>query len=154
MCLTLATLVSTPTVFSRFVLVLLVLPLSVESTSKDSRIASATTRPSTAALTMPSANPAPSPEGNNPDFPIACKVSESLQILTGVDVLGVGACGAWLLDPSIAGAWESERRFANWMSSGLEQDGTPIDAVSVGLPSLGGEFKQSKTASGSGIGVR
>jgi len=64
----------------------------------------------------------------------------------------VGACGDWLLDPSIAGAWESGRRLANWMSSGLEQDGTPIDAVSVGLPSLGGEFKQSTTAAGSGIG--
>jgi len=85
-------------------------------------MASATTRPSTAALTIPPANPAPSPEENNPDFPIACKVSESLQILTGLDVLGVGACGHWL--------W---RRLANWMSSGLEQDGKPIDAVSVGL---------------------
>ena len=64
----------------------------------------------------------------------------------------VGACGDWLLDPSIAGAWESGRRLANWMSSGIQQDGKPVDAVSVGLPSLGGEFKQSKAASGSGIG--
>jgi len=64
---------------------------------------------------------------------------------------GVGVCGDWLLDPSIAGAWESGRRLANWMSSSLEEDGKS-NASSVGLPSLGGEFKQSRAASGSGIG--
>lgn len=58
-----------------------------------------------------------------------------------------GVCGDWLLDPSIAGAWESGRRLANWMSEGKRGD-----EVSVGLPRLGGEFKMSKAAEGSGIG--
>ena len=58
----------------------------------------------------------------------------------------VGVCGDWLLDPSIAGAWESGRRLANWM-------GEKESAGSVGLPSLGGEFKMSRATAGSGIGT-
>jgi predicted NAD/FAD-dependent oxidoreductase len=53
---------------------------------------------------------------------------------------GVGVCGDWLLDPSIAGAWESGRRLAWWIS---ENKGT------VGLT---GTFKASKSVATSGIG--
>lgn len=56
----------------------------------------------------------------------------------------VGACGDWLLDPSIMGAWESGRRLANWLEHSEEH--------SVGLPPDGGSFRVSKAASGSGIG--
>ncbi len=56
----------------------------------------------------------------------------------------VGACGDWLLDPSIGGAWESGRRLANWL---VENNGNG----SIGLPP-NGQFKVSKAASGSGIG--
>ena len=63
---------------------------------------------------------------------------------------GVGACGDWLLDPSIAGAWESGRRLANWMST--VEGGSGGKANSVGLPQSGGDFIMSRAASGSGIG--
>jgi len=56
----------------------------------------------------------------------------------------VGVCGDWLLDPSVAGAWESGRRLANWL---VEIDGEK----SIGLPP-NGEFRASRAASGSGIG--
>ena len=60
-----------------------------------------------------------------------------------------GAAGDWILDPSIAGAWESGRRLANWM---LTQE------TSVGLPSRsrdgsGGKFVPSRIALSSGIGT-
>lgn len=53
---------------------------------------------------------------------------------------GVGVCGDWLLDPSVAGAWESGRRLATWMNT---QTGT------IGLE---GKFTASKAALSSGIG--
>ena len=57
---------------------------------------------------------------------------------------GVGACGDWLLDPSIGGAWESGRRLSNWFQHAEDQ--------SAGLPPDGGAFQVSKAATGSGIG--
>lgn len=63
----------------------------------------------------------------------------------------VGACGDWILDPSIAGAWESGRRLASWIARGEEK--------SVGLPRLdvqgdgGGKFVPSRAALESGIGT-
>jgi hypothetical protein len=74
---------------------------------------------------------------------------------------GVGACGDWLLDPSIAGAWESGRRLANWIlhcqeevtKKGGSVKPTNITSYSVGLPSQGGgAFQQSRAACNSGIG--
>mmetsp|Transcript_23076 Transcript_23076/g.32310 ORF Transcript_23076/g.32310 Transcript_23076/m.32310 type:complete len:506 (-) Transcript_23076:1305-2822(-) len=56
---------------------------------------------------------------------------------------GVGACGDWLLDSSIAGAWESGRRLADWMCDKSE--------TSVGLPP-NGAFQSSKAVSQQGIG--
>lgn len=56
----------------------------------------------------------------------------------------VGVCGDWLLDPSVAGAWESGRRLANWL---VESDGQ----TSIGLPP-NGKFRASRSASESGIG--
>ncbi|KAI2488623.1 hypothetical protein MHU86_25677 [Fragilaria crotonensis] len=53
----------------------------------------------------------------------------------------VGACGDWLLDASLAGAWESGRRLAHFMASdsessvGLEgrfQASTAVDKVGIG----------------------
>lgn len=63
---------------------------------------------------------------------------------------GVGAAGDWILDPSIAGAWESGRRLAGWIVDG---DG------SIGLPDLSaandasGKFVPSRAALSSGIGT-
>ncbi|KAL9187195.1 hypothetical protein ACHAXT_010915 [Thalassiosira profunda] len=62
---------------------------------------------------------------------------------------GVGACGDWILSPSIAGAWESGRRLADWMLEG---------ETSVGLPDRsskedGGKFVPSRAALESGIGT-
>jgi predicted NAD/FAD-dependent oxidoreductase len=54
---------------------------------------------------------------------------------------GVGACGDWLLDSSLAGAWESGRRLAGFIAtedketSGLEgrfQASTAVDKVGIG----------------------
>mmetsp|Transcript_14440 Transcript_14440/g.22562 ORF Transcript_14440/g.22562 Transcript_14440/m.22562 type:complete len:498 (-) Transcript_14440:75-1568(-) len=56
---------------------------------------------------------------------------------------GVGACGDWLLDSSIAGAWESGRRLAKWMSDENES--------SVGLPP-DGAFQSSGAVAQQGIG--
>lgn len=59
----------------------------------------------------------------------------------------VGACGDWLLEASIAGAWESGRRLANWMSSekGSRQ--------SVGLPPNENlAFQSSAAVAKAGIG--
>ncbi len=61
----------------------------------------------------------------------------------------VGVCGDWLLDPSIAGAWESGRRLAKFMEN---KEGSGTKAGSVGLPSQGGEFKISRATAGAGIG--
>ncbi|KAL3781425.1 hypothetical protein ACHAWO_000087 [Cyclotella atomus] len=74
----------------------------------------------------------------------------------------VGACGDWILDSSIAGAWESGRRLAGWMT---QTDG--VSRHSVGLPSIfsdgnesgadsggaGGKFVPSRAALESGIGT-
>ena len=63
----------------------------------------------------------------------------------------VGACGDWMLDPSIAGAWESGRRLARWIARREQR--------SVGLPNLemdtneGGKFVPSRAALESGIGT-
>lgn len=64
---------------------------------------------------------------------------------------GVGAAGDWILDPSIAGAWESGRRLADWM---LSQRGR-----SVGLPirdapfsDKTGRFVASRAALEAGFG--
>eukprot|EP00816_Leptocylindrus_hargravesii_P003112 CAMPEP_0196824210 /NCGR_PEP_ID=MMETSP1362-20130617/90899_1 /TAXON_ID=163516 /ORGANISM="Leptocylindrus danicus, Strain CCMP1856" /LENGTH=467 /DNA_ID=CAMNT_0042204389 /DNA_START=44 /DNA_END=1447 /DNA_ORIENTATION=+ len=64
------------------------------------------------------------------------------------DDFGVGACGDWLLDPSMEGAWESGRRLANWMNQ-AEVGGKK--SSSVGLPPFG-KFKRSAASMDSGIG--
>lgn len=59
-------------------------------------------------------------------------------------VHGVGVCGDWLLDASIAGAWESGRRLAEYMVSntnrtelvGVEGKFQPCDSVRAGIGSL------------------
>jgi len=67
---------------------------------------------------------------------------------------GVGACGDWILDPSVAGAWESGRRLANHLLTAQELD----SKLSVGLPDKvpkddSGKFEPSSGALGSGIGT-
>ena len=67
---------------------------------------------------------------------------------------GVGACGDWILDPSVAGAWESGRRLANHLLTTQELD----SKLSVGLPDKvpnedSGKFEPSRSALGSGIGT-
>jgi len=56
----------------------------------------------------------------------------------------VGVCGDWLLDPSIAGAWESGRRLAEYMT---QHD--PDKAQAIGLE---GSFQANKEAMQAGIG--
>ena len=62
---------------------------------------------------------------------------------------GVGACGDWILESSVAGAWESGRRLANWILTS--------EPSSVGLPDRnakdGGKFVPSLVALGAGIGA-
>lgn len=71
---------------------------------------------------------------------------------------GVGAAGDWILDPSVAGAWESGQRLANWMLRCQDGDNSR-EQSSVGLPdpsSKGGnsgKFLPSPIALGSGIGT-
>jgi len=82
---------------------------------------------------------------------------------------GVGAAGDWILDPSVAGAWESGRRLASWMLTENEENGGSV-VRSVGLPAdrsspqsssssggedegEGGRFVPSLAALGSGIGT-
>ena len=62
---------------------------------------------------------------------------------------GVGACGDWILDPSIAGAWESGRRLANWLLDGDKSVGLPDRSSKEG----NGKFVPSRVALGSGIGT-
>jgi len=67
---------------------------------------------------------------------------------------GVGACGDWILNPSVAGAWESGRRLADHLLTARELD----SKLSVGLPDKvpnedSGKFKPSRSALGSGIGT-
>lgn len=62
----------------------------------------------------------------------------------------VGACGDWILDSSIAGAWESGKRLASWIAC--------EGCQSVGLPNLDGDdtdgkFLPSRAALESGIGT-
>lgn len=56
----------------------------------------------------------------------------------------VGACGDWLLDPSIYGAWESGRRLANWLVKN-KNDLDSSSISSIGLPP-NGSFKCSQNA--------
>jgi len=63
---------------------------------------------------------------------------------------GVGACGDWLLHPSIGGAWESGRRLANWIVEDLEDRKKKGEGSSVGLPP-DGKFVRSVAASQAGI---
>lgn len=66
---------------------------------------------------------------------------------------GVGACGDWLLDPSIAGAWESGRRLAEWILDCMDHEKNDLSACSVGLPAQGGfAFQRSRVACNAGIG--
>jgi len=69
---------------------------------------------------------------------------------------GAGTCGDWLLDPSVAGAWESGRRLAEWMVQGDAGKGSngkkEGQSLSVGLPPKG-SFVPSRAASESGIGT-
>lgn len=67
------------------------------------------------------------------------------------DDFGVGACGDWLLDPSLEGAWESGRRLANWMNQVEVKEGGKKASSSVGLPPFG-KFKRSEASMDSGIG--
>jgi len=61
---------------------------------------------------------------------------------------GVGACGDWLLDPSIAGAWESGRRLADYMAKTTSSSSST--SPSVGLE--GGKFRASSAVDKAGIG--
>ncbi len=69
---------------------------------------------------------------------------------------GVGAAGDWILDPSIAGAWESGRRLADWILNHHEKK-EDVE-WSVGLPDFTnnggkqGKFVPSRVALESGIG--
>jgi predicted NAD/FAD-dependent oxidoreductase len=60
---------------------------------------------------------------------------------------GVGACGDWLLDPSIGGAWTSGLNLADFM---IQQD-EMRKSHNVGLPPNGG-FQASEAALAAGIG--
>lgn len=67
---------------------------------------------------------------------------------------GVGACGDWIMDSSIAGAWESGRRLANWMLTTSHD----MTVLSVGLPDrlspeVLGKFVPSRAALEAGIGT-
>ena len=79
----------------------------------------------------------------------------------------VGAAGDWILDPSIAGAWESGRRLADWIlqhhddDESEEKGNNNNNNWSVGLPDLtnnsndrekNGKFVPSRVALESGIG--
>ena len=75
---------------------------------------------------------------------------------------GVGAAGDWILDPSVAGAWESGRRLADWMLQHHEESDNKREKWSVGLPDLtnnsnnkekNGKFVPSRVALESGIGT-
>ena len=57
---------------------------------------------------------------------------------------GVGVCGDWLLDPSIAGAWESGRRLAEHMKENASKHSKPVG--------LEGSFRASHAAMKAGIG--
>jgi hypothetical protein len=71
----------------------------------------------------------------------------------------VGACGDWILDSSIAGAWESGRRLANWILTTCHDVGIgSVPMLSVGLPDRSskqgmGKFIPSRAALESGIGT-
>lgn len=58
---------------------------------------------------------------------------------------GVGACGDWLLDSSIGGAWTSGVRLAEYMMD------DKLSSLSAGLPPHG-EFSASRRAHQAGIG--
>ena len=62
---------------------------------------------------------------------------------------GVGACGDWLLEPSLEGAWESGKNLADWMKRSVEEK---KKSATVGLPPYGGKFKRNQSSSETGIG--
>jgi len=65
---------------------------------------------------------------------------------------GVGACGDWLLESSIEGAWESGRRLAEWiLQAEKEKNNSNNKDWSVGLPP-NGSFQASSAVSKAGIG--
>lgn len=64
---------------------------------------------------------------------------------------GVGACGDWLLDSSIQGAWESGRRLAEHMIETQKTRPTDSHTSSIGLPPDGGVFVASSKALKDGI---
>lgn len=72
---------------------------------------------------------------------------------------GVGAVGDWILDPSVAGAWLSGRRLADWLLNHHEGGEKNNNEWSVGLPDLtnngnkNGKFIPSRVALESGIGT-
>lgn len=59
---------------------------------------------------------------------------------------GVGACGDWLVEPSLAGAWASGRRLARHMVSTKQES-------SHGLRGDGCAFQKSAAAASAGIGA-
>jgi hypothetical protein len=64
----------------------------------------------------------------------------------------VGACGDWLVQPSIAGAWSSGRMLAEHV---LQQRSNPMTAAAAqshGLETTDGTFVRSESASKLGIG--
>mmetsp|Transcript_4415 Transcript_4415/g.9196 ORF Transcript_4415/g.9196 Transcript_4415/m.9196 type:complete len:427 (+) Transcript_4415:189-1469(+) len=56
----------------------------------------------------------------------------------------VGCVGDWLVEPSVAGAWESGRRMAAFLEAGTERN--------VGIDDGQGEWKFNEGANNSGIG--
>jgi predicted NAD/FAD-dependent oxidoreductase len=68
---------------------------------------------------------------------------------------GTGVCGDWLMEPSIAGAWESGRRLGQFMA---QQRVDPPQSIglpssSSGIPTSRGQFVVSAKASKVGIGA-
>jgi hypothetical protein len=61
--------------------------------------------------------------------------------------LGVGACGDWLADPSVAGAWTSGLRLADHLLSSRRPA-----SRGLGRGGRGGGFAASEAAARSGIG--
>jgi hypothetical protein len=55
----------------------------------------------------------------------------------------VGACGNWILDSSVAGAWESGRQLAGWMTETDEES-----RHLVGLPNIFSDGDKSGADSG------
>lgn len=68
---------------------------------------------------------------------------------------GVGVCGDWLLDPSIAGAWDSGRRLAEYMiqtSSSSSSHHSTTNPKKPPLVGVKGSFHASEGSAKAGIG--